>query len=196
MWQGDITRFKKGVSFIILNCGVVKRFLALRKAITTRVKRYDSFRLYLISPFSCWHVGFSGNKFARGRRKPKFEKKKPKFTHSMGLIRTFFAVENENWKLEDLPQADFGCLLENTSSFGKEKFYNWEFFSRGFVSEISLVRCAHSINFRHNQLVRKYHTEIFSIKCRICPLRNDIFGGTGILVSWWPRKALLIHIYR
>ena len=39
----------------------------------------------------------------------------------------FLAVENENRQLEDLPQADFGCVHENSSSFGKEKVISWEF---------------------------------------------------------------------
>ena len=39
----------------------------------------------------------------------------------------FLAAENENRQLEDLRQADFGCVHENISFVGKEKVNNWEF---------------------------------------------------------------------
>ena len=77
----------------------------------------------------------------------------------MGVIRTFFAVENENWKLEDLPQADFGCLLENTSSFGKEKFYNWEFFVGLYQKSYlfaALTRSTSDTTKSHENIIPKY----------------------------------------
>ena len=39
----------------------------------------------------------------------------------------FLAALNGNQQLEDLPQADFGCLLETISFVGKEKVTNREF---------------------------------------------------------------------
>ena len=37
---------------------------------------------------------------------------KPKVTHSVALVMAFLAAENENRQLQDLPQADFGCVPE------------------------------------------------------------------------------------
>ena len=39
-------------------------------------------------------------------------KEKPKVTYSVALVLAFLSDENENRQLEDLPLADFGCLLE------------------------------------------------------------------------------------
>ena len=36
-----------------INYGVIKGFLALRKAVTTHVKKYRIFHVCLISPISC-----------------------------------------------------------------------------------------------------------------------------------------------
>ena len=39
-------------------------------------------------------------------------KEKPKVTYSVALVLAFLSDENENRQLEDLPLADFGCLLK------------------------------------------------------------------------------------
>ena len=46
-------------------------------------------------------------KFLEGK-KTKIRKEKPKVTYSVALVMVLLAVENENWRLEDLSQADFG----------------------------------------------------------------------------------------
>ena len=39
-----------------INCGVIQGFPALRKAVTTHVKKYRIFSRVLLQPISCWHV--------------------------------------------------------------------------------------------------------------------------------------------
>ena len=46
-------------------------------------------------------------KFLEGK-KTKIRKEKPKVTYSVALVMVLLAAENENWRLEDLSQADFG----------------------------------------------------------------------------------------
>ena len=48
-------------------------------------------------------------------------------SYSFTWVMVFLAAENENRQLEDLPQADFGYVHENSSSFGKEKVINRKF---------------------------------------------------------------------
>ena len=43
-------------------------------------------------------------------KKTNIRKEKPKFTYSVALVMAFLAAENENRQLEDLPQADVGCV--------------------------------------------------------------------------------------
>ena len=64
----------------------------------------------------------------------------------------FLAVENENRQLEDLPQADFGCVHENSSSFGKEKVINWEFCEKKITPVVCF--CNGSTHFFH---LEPYH---------------------------------------
>ena len=53
-----LQRFWKGVCIYIyhINYGVIQGFPALRKAVTTHVKKDPFFHVCLISPISCWHV--------------------------------------------------------------------------------------------------------------------------------------------
>ena len=57
-------------------------------------------------------------------------KEKPKVTYSVALVLAFLSDENENRQLEDLPLADFGCLLEiillsvRTTSLTKNCLFN------------------------------------------------------------------------
>ena len=44
--------------------------------------------------------------------KTKIRKEKPKVTYSVALVMAFLAAGNENRRLEDLPQADFGRVPE------------------------------------------------------------------------------------
>ena len=44
------------ISFYHINCGVQQGFPALRKAVTTHVKKNRIFFRVLILPISCWHV--------------------------------------------------------------------------------------------------------------------------------------------
>ena len=46
-------------------------------------------------------------KFLEGK-KTKIRKEKPKVTYSVALVMVLLAAENENWRLEDLSQVDFG----------------------------------------------------------------------------------------
>ena len=72
----------------------------------------------------------SGSNFSR-RGKTNILKEKRKVTYSVTLMLAFLAAENENWQLEDLSQADFGCLPERlllsvrTKSIN-ENFINWK----------------------------------------------------------------------
>ena len=53
-----LQRFWKGVCIYIyhINYGVIQGFPALRKTVTTHVKKDPFFHVCLISPISCWHV--------------------------------------------------------------------------------------------------------------------------------------------
>ena len=77
----------------------------------------------------------------------------------MDLIRTFYAVENENGKLEDLPQANFGCLLENTSSFGNN-FITENFSLVGLYQKshlfAALIRSTSDTTNPHENIIPKY----------------------------------------
>ena len=61
----------------------------------------------------------------------KIPKEKPKVMYSVALVLAFFSAENENWKLEDLPLANFGHLPERlllsvrTKSLN-DNFVNWK----------------------------------------------------------------------
>ena len=41
-----------------------------------------------------------------------YTKEKPKVAYSVALVLAFLSSENENWLLEDMPLAHFGCLPE------------------------------------------------------------------------------------
>ena len=47
--------------------------------------------------------------FRKTGRKPKYQKK-PRVTYSAALVMEILAAENKNRQLQDLPEADFGCL--------------------------------------------------------------------------------------
>ena len=125
-----------------INYGVLQGFPALRKAVTTNVKKYNIFwrvfdianqllnvtRLYSVrlinerqslhhslSKIVCWNVFGLWLKNTRitlsltdsdVRTFLEGEEEKPKVTHSVALVLSFLAAENENRQLEDLPQAD------------------------------------------------------------------------------------------
>ena len=42
-----------------------------------------------------------------------YTKEKPKVAYSVALVLAFLLSENENWQLEDMPLANFGCLPES-----------------------------------------------------------------------------------
>ena len=113
------------ISFHHINCGVQQGFPALRKAVTTHVKKNRIFFRVLILPISCWHVT------RLWRHSVRSQKEKPKITYSVALVLAFLAAENENRQLEDLPLADFARLPERlnlsvrTKSIN-ENFVNWK----------------------------------------------------------------------
>ena len=113
------------ISFYHINCGVQQGFPALRKAVTTHVKKNRIFFRVLILPISCWHVT------RLWRHSVRSQKEKPKITYSVALVLAFLAAENENRQLEDLPLADFARLPERlnlsvrTKSIN-ENFVNWK----------------------------------------------------------------------
>ena len=43
-------------------------------------------------------------------KKTKIQKEKAKVTYSVALVMAFLATESDNRQLEDLLQADFGCV--------------------------------------------------------------------------------------
>ena len=45
-------------------------------------------------------------------KKTKIQKEKAKVTYSVALVMAFLATESNNRQLEDLLQADFGCVPE------------------------------------------------------------------------------------
>ena len=45
-------------------------------------------------------------------KKTKMQKEKAKVTYSVALVMAFLATESDNRQLEDLLQADFGCVPE------------------------------------------------------------------------------------
>ena len=51
-------------------------------------------------------------KLSQKGKKTKIRKEKPKVTYSVALVMAFLLAENENQKVEDLPQADFGRVPE------------------------------------------------------------------------------------
>ena len=55
------------------------------------------------------------------------QKEKPKVTYSGVLMLAFFAAENENRQLEDLPLADFGRLPERLLLSVRTKSINENF---------------------------------------------------------------------
>ena len=62
-WKGYLDFKKKLIPVLVwtpfitfINCGVIQGFLALRKAITTHMKKHHIFSCVLIQPISCWHV--------------------------------------------------------------------------------------------------------------------------------------------
>ena len=64
-------------------------------------------------------------------KKIKIRKEKPKVTNLVTLVRAFLAAENENRRLEDLPQADFGrgpkrFLLSVRTRSITENFVYWK----------------------------------------------------------------------
>ena len=71
----------------------------------------------------------------------------------------FLAVENENRQLEDLPQADFGCVHENSSSFGKENVINWEFCEKKITSVVCF--CNGSTAFFSSWALSQTHFTVF-----------------------------------
>ena len=122
-----------------INYGVLQGFPALRKAVTTNVKKYNIFwrvfdianqllnvtRLYSVrlinelSKIVCWNVFGLWLKNTRitlsltdidVRKFLEGEEEKPKVTYSVALVLAFLAAKNENRQLEDLPQADFCCV--------------------------------------------------------------------------------------
>ena len=59
--------------------------------------------------------------------KNQYAKGKPKVTYSVALMLAFFAAENENRQLEDLPLADFGRLPERLLLSVRTKSINENF---------------------------------------------------------------------
>ena len=117
-----------------INYGFIQGFPALRKAITSQVKKYNIFsgvfdfwhitcllcyhsqskvvcqnffRLWLLKH---WKICIAGRQWhsnfpIRGRNK--MWKEKPKVMYSVALLMKFLVAENENRIQEDLPQVDF-----------------------------------------------------------------------------------------
>ena len=63
----------------------------------------------LNTPYRSQKVTF---KLFKKGKKTDVRKGKPKVTYSVALVTAFFAAENENRQLEDLPRADFSRLPE------------------------------------------------------------------------------------
>ena len=119
-----------------INYGFIQGFPALRKAITSQVKKYNIFSSVFDLLISCWHITcllcyhsqskvvcqnffrlkkhwkicIAGRQWHSNfprRGKNKMWKEKPKVMYSVALVMEFLVAENENQLREDLPQVDF-----------------------------------------------------------------------------------------
>ena len=146
-----------------INYGVLQGFPALRKAVTTNVKKYNIFwrvfdianqllnvtRLYSVrlinerqslhhslSKIVCWNVFGLWLKNTRitlsltdsdVRTFLEGEEEKPKVTHSVALVLSFLAAENENRQLEDFCCVPWRFLLSVRTNC-RNTLYHYIFF--------------------------------------------------------------------
>ena len=150
-----------------INHGVIEGFLALRKAVTTHVKKYRIFLLLfdIANQLLTRHSYFAPlgqvdertakpspscrqwrSNFPRKGRKPKCGKKNRKIRFRWLWWWNFFATENENPQLEDLPVADFGRVSENFLYWKLSPWFVFVVFCSYFHSLIKLtIHCQERI---------------------------------------------------
>ena len=91
-----------------------------------------------------WRSNFSGRE-----RKPKYERKQPKLTYLVALVKAILAAGNENRQLEDFPQAAFSkknythcCFCNDSTHFSSWALAPTLFtiFIRGVVDPLIFIR--------------------------------------------------------
>ena len=145
-----------------------------------------------ISPVSCWHF------IHLSRHSDRLMGERQSLHHSQSILFALFmwflAAENENRQLEDLPQADFGCVPERfllsirTNSI-TENFAYWKLRPKHFSI---LSAPTHFAIFIRRLLIRLFSFVINStflvskgLSC-FCNKQTD----TWLLVEWMIKQKL------
>ena len=138
-------------------------------------------------------------------KKIKIRKEKPKVTNLVTLVRAFLAAENENRRLEDLPQADFGrgpkrFLLSVRTRSITENFVYWKLgplFVFVVINACFHPELANALYFSYSGLsilLFSYINKVLSVKGCCVYMKNKKIHGCLKIWNFSSRVQLEISL--